>query len=95
MEHKCAECGKSFCAREEWAYVRAKESTSSHKKWFCSWGCLRKYEAKHGDGNRKPNKAKDEILRMLSEGKSAKEISDVLGIRQAMVYYYDKQYGGL
>lgn len=83
-------CKKVFCARDEWVYVRGKDS---HRIWLCSWSCLRKWDEKHGI--RKPNKAKDEILRLLGEGKTAKEIADALGIRQAMVYYYDKQYGGL
>ena len=56
---------------------------------------MRKYEALHGDGIRKPNEAKDDIIRLLAEGKTNKEIAKELGIREAMVDYYDKQSGGL
>ena len=90
LERKCEICKKDFCARDEWVYVRG---VDSHRKWFCSWKCLRKYDAKQEERKKKPCQTKDEILQMLAEGKNAKEISEELGIRQAMVYYYDLIYG--
>ena len=89
-ERKCLMCGKLFCAREEWVFTRGKDS---HKLWLCSWKCLREYDEKQEKLEKKPNKIKDEIMRLLAEGESAKDIANELGIRQSMVYYYDELYG--
>ena len=45
-EKKCAICGKDIYAGEEWAYKRREKSERT--KWFCSYKCMRAYDAKHG-----------------------------------------------
>ena len=48
-EKKCAVCGKELYAGEEWAYKRRK--TGQRTKWFCSYKCMREYDAKHDGKN--------------------------------------------
>lgn len=48
-EKKCAVCGKDLYAGEEWAYKRRK--TGQRTKWFCSYKCMREWDAKHDGKN--------------------------------------------
>ena len=50
-EKKCAICGKDIYAGEEWAYKRREKSERT--KWFCSYKCMRQYDAKHGPKQKK------------------------------------------
>lgn len=47
-ERRCAICGRPFYppVLEEWRYRKPRypKSTSSALIYFCSWGCMRKYE---------------------------------------------------
>lgn len=46
-EHTCPICGKIFYPTTMWAYTAYPSADESHQKlFFCSWGCLRKYEQK-------------------------------------------------
>ena len=51
-EKKCAICGKDIYAGEEWAYKRREKSERT--KWFCSYKCMRTYDAKHGPKQARP-----------------------------------------
>ena len=51
-EKKCAICGKDIYAGEEWAYKRREKSERT--KWFCSYKCMRAYDAKHGPKQTRP-----------------------------------------
>ena len=51
-EKKCAICGKDIYAGEEWAYKRREKSERT--KWFCSYKCMRQYDAKHGPKQARP-----------------------------------------
>ena len=51
-EKKCAICGKDIYAGEEWAYKRREKSERT--KWFCSYKCMRAYDAKHGPKQARP-----------------------------------------
>ena len=51
-EKKCAICGKDIYAGEEWAYKRREKSERT--KWFCSYKCMRQYDAKHGMKQARP-----------------------------------------
>lgn len=45
-EVKCPICGKTFLRKDmDWAYQRSDRSGT--KTYFCSWGCMRKYEKTH------------------------------------------------
>lgn len=50
-EKKCAICGKDMYAGEDWAYKRRK--TGQRTKWFCSYKCMRAWDAKHDGKNAK------------------------------------------
>ena len=43
-EKKCAICGKDMYAGEDWAYKR--RIGGERTKWFCSYKCMRAYDAK-------------------------------------------------
>lgn len=51
---KCYSCGKDIYVanREMWAYKRyqAKRKYDKYTVFFCSWGCMRKYDAKQKKG---------------------------------------------
>ena len=47
----CKTCGKLFYCpmMEDWVYKRTVHTDKGDKRqWFCSWGCLRKWEAERG-----------------------------------------------
>lgn len=48
-EKKCAACGKDMYAGEDWAYKRRK--TGQRTKWFCSYKCMRAWDAKNDGKN--------------------------------------------
>ncbi len=50
-EKKCMTCGKDMYAGEEWAYKRRDEKGKT--KWFCSYKCMRAWDAKHDGKNAK------------------------------------------
>ena len=43
----CACCGKKFYVGvvEEWCYKRKHGNHNDKTAWFCTWKCLRKWEA--------------------------------------------------
>lgn len=48
-EKKCTTCGKDMYAGEEWAYKR--RDGKGKTKWFCSYKCMRAFDAKHDGKN--------------------------------------------
>lgn len=48
-EKKCTMCGKDLYAGEEWAYKR--RDGKGKTKWFCSYKCMREWDAKHDGKN--------------------------------------------
>ena len=48
-EKKCAICGKDMYAGEDWAYKR--RTGGERTKWFCSYKCMRAWDAKHDGKN--------------------------------------------
>ena len=51
-EKKCAICGKDIYAGEDWAYKRREKSERT--KWFCSYKCMRQFDAKHQKKQARP-----------------------------------------
>ncbi len=51
-EKKCAICGKDMYAGEEWAYKR--KIGGERTKWFCSYKCMRAWDAKHEKKHGRP-----------------------------------------
>ena len=50
-EKKCGICGKDLYAGEDWAYKR-RPGRGDKTTWFCSYKCMRAYDAKHGQKKR-------------------------------------------
>jgi len=57
-EKKCAMCGKDMYAGEDWAYKR--RIGGERTKWFCSYKCMRAFDAKH-DGKNAASVTVDEV----------------------------------
>ena len=51
-EKKCAICGKDIYAGEDWAYKR--RIGGERTKWFCSYKCMRAWDAKHEPKQTRP-----------------------------------------
>ena len=75
---KCANCKKQFLYNEDWVYIRKQRHTA---KLFCSWKCLRAYDAQH------ETKA-DKIDKALADGLNDGEIKRLLGITQCQLDYH-------
>lgn len=43
-KRKCAQCGKNFESRMEYAYKVERRKGKKLYYYFCSWHCLRQYE---------------------------------------------------
>ena len=86
-ERKCPVCEKVFIlADEEWAYKRIRD----HKaKYFCSWGCLCKYEQTMP--KRVEKGQREDMIRMLKEGKGISEIVRTLGVDRSKVKYWKER----
>ena len=86
-ERKCPVCGKVFIlVDDEWAYKRV----HGHKQmYFCSWGCMGKYD------NTRPKKVaidqREDLIRMLKEGKGVSEIVRTLGVDRSKVKYWKER----
>lgn len=59
-EHVCPICGKIFIANVDWAY-RQREHKNNINRYYCSWHCMRKWEAIENErkASRKSRKRKD------------------------------------
>ena len=91
-EKTCIVCGRVFCITDEWVYVRG---SHEQMRYFCSWHCLREYDRTHETIRGKPpSEKKTAILKLRKQGLSYTEISLKLNISEAMVKYYDLNYGG-
>jgi len=88
VEKTCPICWKVFIPHSEsWAYKRR-----THEKvtvYFCSWGCLQKYEQQH------PKKIaieqREAIIKMISQGKKTADIVRTLGVDRSKVRYWQER----
>ena len=86
-ERKCPVCGKVFIlADEEWAYKRIRDHRA---KYFCSWGCLCRYEQTRP--MRVAKGQREDMIRMLKEGKGISEIVRTLGVDSSKVKYWKER----
>lgn len=74
-EKKCAICGKDMYAGEDWAYKRRK--TGQRTKWFCSYKCMREWDAKH-DGKNAAVVTADEVAAAQKEPTSRAVLAKAL-----------------
>ena len=95
--NKCPVCGKEFFVTHQ-DLVYKRHNSKSQCIWFCSYGCMRKYDtsdpAMNGRGERKlkaPSKA-ERICEMLDNGLTMAEISRLTGYSSGTVNYYRDRY---
>ena len=74
-EKKCAICGKDMYAGEDWAYKR--RIGGERTKWFCSYKCMREYDAKH-DGKNAAVVTADEVTAAPKEPTSRAVLAKAL-----------------
>lgn len=92
FERVCPVCKREYIATPEWVYKR-KES------YFCSWGCLRKYEKTHGvtihgrGGNRKPisDEQKRTVANRVKGGETCREIAVEMDVSIAAIQKIQKK----
>lgn len=55
-ENECPICGRKFYyySADEWAYK--KYDKNNHMRYFCSWGCMRKWEKENANNKSKRKK---------------------------------------
>ena len=88
----CPVCQKEFVVYDEsWAFTGHLDTNKHRKVWFCSWGCMRKYERGEtnltGRGVRLSEK-KRKIWAALDDGLTVHEISTLLDVPVTQVNYY-------
>ena len=88
-EKKCAICGKDIYAGEEWAYKR--RENGERTKWFCSYKCMRTYDAKHEKKERpveRPEKTEAAAPKEpTSRAVAAKELAEEIRAGRSVIAY--------
>lgn len=86
-ERKCPVCGKVFILIDEgWVYKRIQGHKAMH---FCSWGCMCKHEQTMP--KRVAAGQREDMIRMLKEGKGISEIVRTLGVDRSKVKYWKER----
>lgn len=95
-ERKCPECGKSFCVVDMEAYVYKNRGQA-----FCSWHCMRAREARKNEwATKRQSKAgnirlsaeqRQQVERMIKQGKSDAEICQTFGVGKEVVWYHKQK----
>ena len=88
VEKTCPICGKVFIPHtDDWVYKKR-----THEKvtvYFCSWGCLNKYEDQH------PKKIaveqREDIIKLIRKGYKTAEIVRTLGVERSKVRYWQER----
>ena len=88
----CPVCQREFCTPdpEMWAFKQM-DCRGKNRVYFCSWGCMRKYEFGEVDltgRGMKLSTKKRKIWQALDDGLSVKEISTLLDVPVHQVKYY-------
>lgn len=82
-QHKCPRCGKTFWASQEWVYCRGYEK---HRRYFCSWKCLREEERENPTMTERINQA-------IRDGLTDSEIKKHLGVTQRQIDFRKEKKG--
>ena len=85
-ERKCALCKRTFIVYPEWAYRRFR---SNRELIFCSWKCLRAFEA--GTGTKTPIERREQIIAALKDGLNVKEVALMLNEDVRKVWYWENK----
>jgi ribosomal protein L24E len=86
----CPICGKEFTSHDGWVFRR---KSGGHQLTFCSWKCLRKFEADHPP-KRKIDK-REKIIQAISDGLNDREIAAMLNEPIGKVQYWRDRTEGL
>ena len=84
----CPICGKQFMFYEEtWVYKRRRKEQGT--KYFCSYGCMNKYDLQHP----KPIavEQREAIIRMIRGGAKTSDIVRTLGVDRSKVRYWQER----
>lgn len=86
-ERKCPICGKPFLLYEEtWVYKR--RINSERTKYFCSYGCMNKFDLTRPKAQTIAADQRDKLIQMIREGKGQAEIVRTLGVERSKVRYW-------
>ena len=84
-EKTCPVCGKLFITHgEEWGYTGY---SKGRKKFYCSWGCLRKSEK----GKQSPLERRQIIIQAIRDGLTNREIYALTGEDLTRIAYWRKK----
>ena len=96
FERKCPECGRLFCVQVQ-EYWRFHDGDTL----LCSWGCVRKREAKAEKNKESPKARKARkmtpkqkegiVMACVRMGMTNREISERTGLSDQVVHYYRKK----
>lgn len=91
-ECTCAVCGKELCISypQDWAYKKRKGSQGTRMLYCCSWKCFRQLPETNKVGKRSGKR--EEIFKLLKEGKSRQEIADELMVSDKTVKYWEERF---
>ena len=86
-ERTCPVCGKTFWAYAEHAYKRGSESCPVY---FCTWKCLRAYDATHKEVSRRTHGfiQTDQVRELRNKGMQIAAIAWELGCSYHTVAYH-------
>ena len=84
-DRTCPICGKVFLLYEEtWVYKRRPNQKPT--EYFCSWGCMQKWDQLHP--RKMAIEQRDEIIHLIEQGKGISEIVRTTGADRSKVRYW-------
>ena len=83
-EKTCPICGKLFITHDEWGYTRY---SKGRKRFYCSWGCLRKSEKME----KSPIERRQDIIQAIRDGLNDKEIAKLTGEDMTKILYWRRK----
>jgi hypothetical protein len=86
VEKTCPICEKIFLYRPDYTY---KKVHYGKLLFFCSWGCMRKWEKAHNISSRQ--ELRDRICQALQDGLTVKETAALLDVDYNRVLYWRKK----
>ena len=86
QEKKCGRCGREFIIHDPEDYVFKRHLRGGYQ-YFCSWSCLRRWEAQRGSKTER----RDRIIQALKDGLTVKEICELVKVDMSSVIYWKKK----
>ena len=85
-EKHCIVCNKGIIAGPEWVFL---VGSTHNKQYFCSWGCMRKFEKNRGTKAER----RETIQRAISDGMTTEQIVNTYHVDRTNVIYWQKKMG--